>query len=54
MFELISTYYGIDLLAMILTLVGIYLLGNKNKYGFVVHIFGNALWFALGIMTQSV
>jgi hypothetical protein len=37
-------YYGIDWLAMLLTVLAIYLLGNKARYGFVLMILGNVCW----------
>lgn len=54
MHEFVSAYYGIDLLAMLMTFMGIYYLGNQNRFGFIAHILGNILWFTLGIMTQSI
>ena len=52
--EILGPYYGVDWLAMILTLIGIYLLGDKKRVGFMVHILGNFLWAILGIMTMSI
>lgn len=46
-------YYGIDWLAMFLTLVGIYLIGDKNRFGFVTMMCGNASWIAVGYLTSS-
>ncbi|MEM1099824.1 MAG: nicotinamide mononucleotide transporter [Planctomycetota bacterium] len=47
-------YYGVDWLAMTLTFLAIYLLGNKSRSGFVVMMAGNASWFVLGLLTASV
>ena len=33
--ELFLKYYTLDWLAMALSLLAVYLLGNKNKYGFI-------------------
>ncbi|MDG2090794.1 MAG: nicotinamide mononucleotide transporter [Gammaproteobacteria bacterium] len=46
-------YYGSDWLAMILTLIAIWLVGNKNKNGFLVHIIGNVCWIIMALMTGS-
>ncbi len=50
----IFEHYTLDWLAMILTLLAIYLLGNKNREGFIVMILGNVLWIALGIFISSI
>jgi len=52
--DLITKFYGIDILAMILTFIGIYLIGNKQKYGFIIALFGNLIWVTLGIWVQSI
>jgi hypothetical protein len=49
-----SLYYGIDWLAMLLTLIAIYLIGNKSRIGFYLMIFGNLCWIALGLLSQSI
>lgn len=46
-------YYGVDWLAMTLSLYAVYLLGNKNKWGFVAFIISNALWLYVGYLTNS-
>jgi nicotinamide riboside transporter PnuC len=47
-------YHGIDWLAMALTVVAIYLLGNKQWTGFVLMIGGNLCWIVLGILSDSI
>ena len=42
-------YYGLDWLAMGLSLLAVWMLGNKNKFGFLVFVAANALWVALGL-----
>ena len=42
-------YYGLDWLAMSLSLLAVWMLGNKNKIGFLVFVAANALWVALGL-----
>lgn len=47
-------YYGIDWLAMVLTFLAIWLIGDRNKSGFFLMIGGNTCWVVLGVMTASV
>lgn len=42
-------YYGLDWLAMSLSLLAVWMLGNKNKFGFLVFVAANAVWVALGL-----
>ena len=44
-----TQYFGIDWLAMCLTFTAIYLLGNKSRYGFLIMMFGNLCWSAIGV-----
>ena len=37
-----------DIAAAILELVGAWLVGNKDRRGFLVFIAGNVLWFTIG------
>lgn len=46
-------YYGIDWLATVCGLTGVYLLGNKNKYGFLVFMMASASWITFGVLTES-
>jgi hypothetical protein len=45
----ILNFYGVDWLAMALSLLAVWLLGNKNQLGFLVFIAANALWIVLGL-----
>jgi len=47
-------YYGIDWLATACGLTGVLLLGNKNKYGFLIFMVASASWVTFGFMTRSV
>lgn len=47
-------YYGIDWLATVCGLTGVYLLGNKNKLGFILFMGASLSWITFGILTQSV
>ena len=45
--------YGLDWIAMTLTFLAIYSLGNKQRIGFCIMMAGNACWIALGFWFQS-
>ena len=47
-------YYGIDWLATVCGLTGVYLLGNKSKIGFLLFMVASASWAVFGIMTGSI
>lgn len=47
-------YYGIDWLATACGLLGVYLLGNKNKVGFALFMVASASWVTFGFLTHSV
>ena len=42
-------YWGLDWLAMALSLFSVYLLGNKNRIGFLVFAAANSTWIFLGL-----
>ena len=46
-------YYGIDWLATVCGLAGVYMLGNKNRAGFVSLAVASVSWFAVGFMVGS-
>ncbi|MDD5459157.1 MAG: PnuC protein [Phycisphaerae bacterium] len=49
----IFEHYGIDWLAGLMTILGIYLLGSKKKAGFVVMMTGNITYIAFGLIANS-
>lgn len=51
--DIVLKYYGIDWVAMALSLYAVYLLGNKNKWGFVSFIISNMLWVGVGFLMHS-
>lgn len=53
MFSWLTQYYGVDLLATAMTFLGIWLLGNKRRSGFILTSSGNVLWLVIGLMIQS-
>ena len=46
-------YYGFDWLAMFCGLSGMFLLGSKSKYGFVLCMLGSSSWIAVGFLVNS-
>jgi hypothetical protein len=46
-------YYGIDWVATVCGLTGVYLLGNKNKFGFLVFMLASLSWISFGVLTKS-
>ncbi len=46
-------FYGIDWLATVCGLTGVYLLGNKNKNGFLVFMLASLSWIAVGVFIGS-
>ncbi len=46
-------FYGIDWLATVCGLTGVYLLGNKNKNGFLVYMMASLSWIAVGVLIGS-
>lgn len=49
MFELFK-YYGLDWLAMVLSVAAMILLGNKMKWGFVFFLIANVTWLVLSVL----
>lgn len=46
-------FYGVDWIAMVLTFLAIWQIGNKNKIGFILMICGNSSWVVVGYLTGS-
>lgn len=51
--EIFLKYYTLDWSAMVLSLLAVYLLGNKNKLGFLTFSAANAVWIFLGFFMVS-
>jgi len=47
-------YYGIDWMATVFGLSGVYLLGSRNKLGFILFMAASLSWVTFGVMTHSV
>ncbi len=43
----------LDWLAMALSLLAVYLLGNKNKLGFISFSAANIIWIILGVLFMN-
>jgi len=51
--ENILSHYGVDWCAIALSLYSAYLLGNKEKFGFILFAASNILWIILGVFFMS-
>lgn len=45
--------YGIDWLATVCGLTGVYLLGSRKRYGFIVMMAASSSWFTVGVLIGS-
>ena len=46
-------FFGIDWLATVCGLTGVYLIGSKNRYGFLIMMVASLSWMAVGFMISS-
>ena len=46
-------YFGIDWLATVCGLTGVYLIGSKNRYGFLVMMMASLSWMTVGFLIDS-
>jgi hypothetical protein len=51
--EIFLKYYALDWLAMALSLLAVYLLGNKNKLGFISFSIANTVWIIVGFFLMN-
>lgn len=54
MLAFFTNYYGIDVAGMVLTLLSIYLLGKKNKAGFIFGALGSIFWIIFNIWVNTI
>jgi Nicotinamide mononucleotide transporter len=47
-------FYGIDWLATVCGLTGVYLIGSKNRYGFLIMMMASLSWLTVGLIIGSV
>jgi len=52
--DILLKHHGIDWAATVLTIIGLYLLGNKRHIGFLVMISANLVWGILAIKINSI
>ena len=50
----IFQFSGIDWLATACGLTGVYMLGDKNKIGFVLFMVASLSWVTFGVLTNSI
>lgn len=46
-------FYGIDWLATICGLTGVYMIGSKNRLGFLIMMIASLSWLTVGFMIGS-
>jgi hypothetical protein len=51
--EIFLKYYTLDWLAMALSLLAVYLLGSKNKLGFISFSIANTVWIFVGFFLMN-
>jgi hypothetical protein len=49
----LTQYYGSDWIAMILSVASLWILGNRNRSGFVTMAVGNVAWVIYGVMANN-
>ncbi|MBL8123635.1 MAG: nicotinamide mononucleotide transporter [Pyrinomonadaceae bacterium] len=47
-------YYGIDWLATVCGLTGVYLIGSRKKIGFLIMMVASLSWMTVGFFVESV
>jgi hypothetical protein len=46
-------YYLLDWAAMLAAFLSVYMLGNHNRWGFLVFMISNVFWVAVGLLAAS-
>ena len=54
MLEILMKYYGVDWIALFSSLLFMYYLGNKKRYGFIFGLIGSIAGLVFGVMIESV
>jgi len=49
----LTRFYGVDWLATISGLTGVYLIGSKKRFGFLVMMAASLSWMTVGFLVQS-
>ena len=50
---MIARYFYLDWLGMALGMLGLWLLGNRDRRGFVAFMISNLIWIAIGFWISS-
>ncbi len=53
MLEILKTFYSLDWVASLLTLLGMIYIGNKKRIGFIIAIVSNIIWIIFAIKMHS-
>ena len=43
--------FGLDWIAAVIALLGVYIIGRKNKYGFLICMVSGAIWCIVAVLT---
>ena len=54
MSEIILKYHGVDWIAMIMTFLALYYLGEKRRFGFIFGILASISWLTFGVLVDSI
>ena len=54
MSEILLKYHGIDWIAMIMTFLALYYLGEKRRFGFIFGILASISWLTFGVLVDSI
>ena len=52
--EMLLKYHGVDWIAMVLTFLTLYYLGEKRRSGFVFGILASISWLIFGVLVHSI
>ena len=52
--EIIFKYHGIDWIAIIMTFLTLYYLGEKRRFGFIFGIVASIAWLIFGVLVDSI
>ena len=54
MTEILLKYHGIDWIAIIMTFLTLYYLGEKRRFGFIFGIVASIAWLIFGVLVDSI
>lgn len=50
---LADNYYFLDSIAMVFAFLGVWMLGNQRRLGFVIFSISNIIWVAFGLVLEK-